>query len=732
MALKQLTTDVVDSTTVRIYGHSFTTGFGLGDASLRMGALIAEALGANREINYGINGAVLANPDTSTAGGISMIAQKEKRYRRKAPWSPALDVGVLVYGINDMVLLGQTGYNALAPLPEGLAIFKNAYRTALCILRSSARFYAGNKTGGLDANIALNTAANWTNFVHPVNPTPPPNSTRRGTNSVSGSLGYITTTTNGATGAVTLTIPGGYLGSAVTPLYIMMVADPALTAGTLTATGAASGTFDLIQTTNGKPGTCDVQNVQKNLIVWRFTGNAIPASSTIQTITITPSALAGGTWGFAEFGIESEAPPILRAMLINYGNPGTPLGTLLSNSSIDTWNAGIQAIVNEFDTTVQTVDINAAMGGIGNLNVSSTKTNGAITATSPANTEALTVLDTTNFAATGVIQVSNAFGPGEYMAYTGKTPTTFTGLTRASYGSAAAIAGDVSYVTQVNPAAIPNFADGLHPSEKGHSIFARAVVQSVSSALTSATQTFRSAGSKADVRLELLATREQLVWASPTFGCSLVWDTSLVDTIQMHDPATLANLGVITIPVDGLYLVQASMLWGIGKRVSAGPVALGGYRTLNIGKNFLGFEAGSGGNPANTYGQTTSYPTVADQTTSWPCCLTSHSMFECRAGDTLMAYASQNSTQATTTSTVAVNASATAITVTSGTGIANNDYLRVESEIVLVTAGGGTTSLTITRGQLGSSAVSHATGVGCGVGIACTIGTFNLHRLSSI
>ncbi|HYB76654.1 MAG TPA: hypothetical protein VEE85_00505 [Candidatus Bathyarchaeia archaeon] len=42
------------------------------------------------------------------------------------------------------------------------------------------------------------------------------------------------------------------------------------------------------------------------------------------------------------------------------------------------------------------------------------------------------------------------------------------------------------------------------------------------------------------------------------------------------------------------------------------------------------------------------------------------------------------------------------------TGTATNDYLQVDSEIMQIAAGGGTTNLTVTRGQLGTTAASQA------------------------
>jgi hypothetical protein len=53
------------------------------------------------------------------------------------------------------------------------------------------------------------------------------------------------------------------------------------------------------------------------------------------------------------------------------------------------------------------------------------------------------------------------------------------------------------------------------------------------------------------------------------------------------------------------------------------------------------------------------------------------------------------------------------ITVASGTGIANGDYIQVDSEIMLVTGGGGTTgttTLTVTRGALGTTPAGHLNG----------------------
>jgi hypothetical protein len=65
---------------------------------------------------------------------------------------------------------------------------------------------------------------------------------------------------------------------------------------------------------------------------------------------------------------------------------------------------------------------------------------------------------------------------------------------------------------------------------------------------------------------------------------------------------------------------------------------------------------------------------------------------------------------ASTTLSAGINNSTTSIPVTSGTGFANGDYIQIDSEILHITAGGGTATLTATRAQLGTTAVAHSSG----------------------
>jgi hypothetical protein len=73
---------------------------------------------------------------------------------------------------------------------------------------------------------------------------------------------------------------------------------------------------------------------------------------------------------------------------------------------------------------------------------------------------------------------------------------------------------------------------------------------------------------------------------------------------------------------------------------------------------------------------------------------------------------SASSPTVTTLASAVTTTGQTAWTVTSGTGIANNDFIQIGNEIVQVTAGGGTTSLTVSRAQKGTTASTYTNGTG--------------------
>jgi hypothetical protein len=75
-------------------------------------------------------------------------------------------------------------------------------------------------------------------------------------------------------------------------------------------------------------------------------------------------------------------------------------------------------------------------------------------------------------------------------------------------------------------------------------------------------------------------------------------------------------------------------------------------------------------------------------------------------------YYQLNPKTTTRTGTLPMNTTQTSLTVASASGFpsSGNFYIRIDNEVMQVTGGQGTTSWTVTRGQLGTIAATHATG----------------------
>jgi hypothetical protein len=89
---------------------------------------------------------------------------------------------------------------------------------------------------------------------------------------------------------------------------------------------------------------------------------------------------------------------------------------------------------------------------------------------------------------------------------------------------------------------------------------------------------------------------------------------------------------------------------------------------------------------------------------------------QCRTPTTMVVTSSSPTlTAGTSAATTTLSAGipdgvATVISVTNGTNFANGDYLIVDNELMKVTSGGGTNSLTVSRGAGNTTAVSHSNG----------------------
>ena len=73
---------------------------------------------------------------------------------------------------------------------------------------------------------------------------------------------------------------------------------------------------------------------------------------------------------------------------------------------------------------------------------------------------------------------------------------------------------------------------------------------------------------------------------------------------------------------------------------------------------------------------------------------------------------SSTAATASTTRPTATNGTQTSITVASAAGFpaSGNYYIRIDNEVMLVTAGQGTTIWTVSRGQLNTAATTHSIG----------------------
>lgn len=700
------------------YGHSIPAGGGASTSDARYPSILAGLLGLPDDGNYAVGGAYVARDSVTGANaGVSYIALREKRTITKAPYTSNRDLVVLNFGYED-ITLGLTNTSG-TPVAQNSFIFTNGLQSALSLVRSSSRKYAGDKTTNLDSSITLATPGNWTIVANPAalagQRIPP---------GYCGSVGFIGTNTNGSGGAFGIAVPGDYPGSAACPLYVMFVCTPGLTGGVVTASGAATGSLNLVQpiaagTPTNTPGTYDAVNGWANLIVMRFTGSSIaPSEGVPQTLTLTPSSLAtSGTvaLGLAEWGIEASNPPtVVIPLLERLGNPGVLVFQGMRDSDIATFNGAIQNLVaNSFDDgTVLTPSYSLGQSG------NTYGLNG-----NAGNTVAAVVVSSTGFGGTSSVncQVTAVHWPtagvamingGEIIIWTSATVAsgvwTLGGVIRGAWNTIASGHSGNPLIDTLNTAAISNLsADGTHPSDQGHGLIAQAILQAV--ATQSLATVSRSQTAKRKARIYGIyqnSQYQQIVGPQGTgFGevvQILYWDQTLVDTVSMHQD-TLSIFGdpsIWYIPADGLYSVSVFLNWSIGKATNAlSGTAIGGVVGVYLFKN-------------GTY-ESEDVKVMGTDTSDFPNAFWTlpHSVtfedVECRNGDQLQLKAWQNTAGvATTLSAAMTTTTSTAASVTSSTGMAVNDVLRVDNEQMLITnISGG--NLTLTRGYNGTTAATH-------------------------
>lgn len=720
----------------RCYGHSYAAGGGASGFDSNAFTVLASYFGVPDAVNLAVGGSYLGKDSADGVNaGISWIAQREKRAVVRAPYTAALDLAVVWFGYEDLTTgLATPSYPGNGnPVAQAFPIFKNALRSAWSIVRSSARFYAGDKSAHLDASIVLGAPANWTAVANAGYVGGNQAAGSRIPNAIAGSVGYLTTTTNSAGGQVAITVPGDYPGSTVCPLYLLFVADPATTAGTITAQllgGSTLGTFDLVQqVAGGTPantsGTCDAVNGRRNLVCMRFAGTQIPASNGIpQALILTPSGLTGGTWGLAEWGIEAQVPPIIITPQLDpngLGNPG--ILVLQGTRAQDTlaMNQTINALLAEFPDG-RVVSPACTLAGSGNIY----GLGGSAGNSTPATVDSSTGFGGTTgtnckintgqpWPASGTAMVGQ-----EIFTWTGATNTggvaSLSGVTRGAWNTTAIAHTGNPLTDLVNSSALPNYSgDGTHPSDTGHALFAQSMIAAAQPAsLSYSDQPARSRARSRIYGIYRNSWNEQIIAPQGSgFGSIqtvLKWDQDLVDTASIH-PATTSLFGsydTIYLNANGLYRVAVSL--DVGLSVVGRSTVVGGLSGIGLLRNGTqiaedtrSFNASDFPNTIFTFGHTVVFPE-----------------FEAFSGDQLKVAAWQNGAGASTTvSDNPLAAGATTIDLAATTGMLAGDILRIDDESILIgTVASGTQLTGCTRGYHGTTAAQHTNGTAAFTGRA--------------
>jgi hypothetical protein len=737
------------------YGNSYTNG-GATDPDHGYLSIMAAAYGIDEQDNYGIGGSYLGwDSSNGSNGGVSLLAQRERRHVTQQPYVAGRDLVILDFGYEDVMLGTPTGTDmtspVVSPAAQNVSIFINSLRTALSRIRASSIKYAGDKTTNLDASIVLATPANWTAVSAPT----PVGLSRVPAAIGSHPVGYVGTATNGAGGAFSITIPGDYPGSVVCPLSIVFIVGQPLgtTAGTITASGASTGTLDLVQAISGgtpanTPGTFDNVNAKYNMVTMRFAAASAgakyiaPSGGTPQTLTFTPTGLVSYGVGLDSWHIEAQYPPdIIVPAIENFGNPGILVFQSTRNSDCAAFTTAIRSLItNEFnDGTVLCPD--AALNGSGNiLGLNGTAGNSA----------AATVVSSTGFGATTATncQVTSTASPavngtpavlavGTELVYftgvTGSAPTwTLTGVVRGYFGTAAVAHAGNPICDLANIAAIPNYSyDLTHPSNLGQQIRAAAFLNAHQQASLTTPKRQRTANARAKIFGQYgFSGGHQIIPASVNSLGEVVqaiyWDQTLDDTVSMHDPTagpgSFPLAGTYTqfiIPADGIYDIASNLQWGYSRSVSTGGAAAGGTIGMLVRLTpKIPFVAVANQNPYLGWDTRSVGADLVDAVENAFYVLFTSLVVprtELRQGDILQVLAWQaNNTpsgQATgaapTTITANMTSSQTTATVASSTGIVANDYVRADDEQMLVTSVTNSTTLAVTRAQQGTTAITH-------------------------
>ena len=317
-----------------VYGHSFVQyNGGSIDQTGRLDSIMRAVFDIehNNWRNHAKNGAI-GWYQGGGKGNWSTIWQNRGAYQNLAagPYPGEGGATLLCYGINDL--------GTIDPTPQIQAALQGFWLAAISRCRSGV-IYKGALAGRtvFGAGFGLTTG-----------------------DYDKGSLGGTYYNALSITNAnITMTLPADYAGEVVALCFLGSYGG----AGAVTLSGTA-----------GVTGTIELANITPSAsfsytpVVTRITN--LTSANAGQTIVATVSRFDAGTSvGFTDWWLESKSPPpvlvcnINRPALAGYGGYGGWTGTEADKDlDVTTANANLAAVVAQFDSMVQIVDMDAVIG----------------------------------------------------------------------------------------------------------------------------------------------------------------------------------------------------------------------------------------------------------------------------------------------------------------------------------------------------------------------------------